>query len=283
MKLSVVLATKNEDKNVGDCLKSVLDIASEIIVMDEFSNDMTVQIAKKYGAKVDLFKHKKNFHETKQKAIEKAHSEWILLLDADERVSEQLASEIKIIINEGSVQVTKRNMQLFNHHSQIVKRREPDLWDDNDSVVGYFLPRVNYFIGKPLIHAGVYPDGVIRLFRNGKGYLPAVHVHEQVKLKGGVGWLNGEIKHHDSPTLRRYLVRLDRYTSEHAQFIAARKAPKNIMYLFYYSFCKAGLVFISMYLRHSGYKDKLRGFLWSFLSSSHYPIAYFKYWTGQVK
>lgn len=283
MKLSVVLATKNEEKNIGECLKSVATIASEIIVMDEFSTDNTAQIAKKYGAKVDLYKHKNNFHETKQKAIEKAHGEWILLLDADERVSEKLAEEIGIIINGGKISINKNNMRLFIRHSQIVKKREQDLWDENSEVVGYFLPRVNYFIGKPLIHAGVYPDGVIRLFKKGKGRLPAVHVHEQVKLKGNVGWLNGELKHHDSPTLRRYLVRLDRYTTEHAQFIAARHAPKNIIYLLYYSFYKAGLVFSRMYLRHGGYKDKIRGFLWCFLSSSHYTIAYFKYWTGQVK
>ena len=85
-KLSVVLATKNEEVNIVPCLASVKNIADEIIVFDEASTDKTKEIARKMGAKVYNYVHKKNFHETKQKAIEAATGDWILQLDADEQV-----------------------------------------------------------------------------------------------------------------------------------------------------------------------------------------------------
>ena len=85
--LSVVLATLNEEQNIGSCLESIKTIADEIIIVDESSTDKTREIAEKYGAKVIKVKHKENFHINKQKAIETATGDWILQLDADERVS----------------------------------------------------------------------------------------------------------------------------------------------------------------------------------------------------
>lgn len=85
--LSVVLATRNEEENLGRCLESVKSLADEIIVVDEYSTDKTVEIAKKYGAKVFLEPHHDNFHVTKQVALEKATGDWILQLDADEVVT----------------------------------------------------------------------------------------------------------------------------------------------------------------------------------------------------
>ena len=87
MKLSIVLAVKNEEKNLGECLESVSKIANEIIIVDEYSTDNTVKIAEKFGAKIYKNKHKKNFHESKELGLEKAKGEWILQLDADERVT----------------------------------------------------------------------------------------------------------------------------------------------------------------------------------------------------
>src|SRR3989344_6535724 len=105
-KLSVVLATKNEEENIARSLKSVKSIADEIIVFDEYSVDATRQIAKKLGVKVYKYKRKTNFHETKQKAIEKAKGNWILQLDADEAVTHELAKEISEVI-------TMDNKKLF--------------------------------------------------------------------------------------------------------------------------------------------------------------------------
>lgn len=99
MKLSVVLSTFNEEKNIGDCLKSVKDIADEIIVFDESSTDKTREIGESLGAEVFKVKHEALFHITKQKAIDAATGDWILQLDADERVTPSLGEEIRKVVN----------------------------------------------------------------------------------------------------------------------------------------------------------------------------------------
>ena len=100
MKLSVVLATYNEEENIGNCLSSVREIAEEIVIVDGTSKDKTVEIARKYGAKVKITTNKQIFHINKQMAIDMATCDWILQLDADERVSPELAKEIKEKIND---------------------------------------------------------------------------------------------------------------------------------------------------------------------------------------
>jgi len=281
--LSVVLATKNEGKNIGGCLESVKSIADEIIVFDEFSTDDTRNIAKKYGAKVYKFQHKVNFHETKQKAIDTAKGDWILQMDADERVTPKLAQEILEVINKNSdvlihrhIKIFKAN-KLFQKHSKIMTQRD-GLNFETGEIVAFMIPRLNYFIGKPLRHAGVYPDPAIRLIRKGKAYLPAKSVHEVMKVSGRVSWLTNYMEHHDSPTLARYLARANRYTTETAGQLKELNVPKNTWQLFNYTIIKPKLTFLKLYFRHRGYKDGVRGFLWSAFSAWHWPLAYWKYW-----
>jgi len=97
-KLSVVLATFNEEKNIGSCLASVKNLADEIVVVDEFSTDRTREIARSFGARVCQEPHEALFHLTKQKALAKAKGDWILQLDADERVTPELAREIREVL-----------------------------------------------------------------------------------------------------------------------------------------------------------------------------------------
>lgn len=276
MKLSVVLATRNEEENIGRCLESVKSIADEMIVVDEFSTDRTREIAERLGAKVYTEPHHDIFHITKQKALEYAQGEWILQLDADEAVTSELAKEITDTIN-GSDPVV--NNKLFTRHQELIERRDGKIGKDTGEVVGYFIPRRNMFLGKPLIHAGVYPDGVIRLVKNGKARFPQKSVHEQIELLGEVGWLSGDLLHYDSPTLKRYLSRLNRYTDLHAEELREQYVPKNILSWLYYTIAKPFAVFCSLFFRHKGFMDGANGFLWSFFSASHFPISYFKYLT----
>jgi glycosyltransferase involved in cell wall biosynthesis len=283
MKLSVVLATRNEEKNIAQCLESVKTIADEIIVVDEESSDKTEEIAERFGAKVIRTKHEPVFHITKQKAIDAATGDWILQLDADERVTGKLSQEIKEVLNMGVEEVKKRKFdpkkeKLFKKHQELIEKRDEKIGQGAGEVVAFFIPRVNYFLGKPLIHAGVYPDGVIRLIKKGKAHFPAKSVHEQMTVDGGIAWLASDLEHHDSPTLGRYFARLNRYTDLHAAELKERKAPKNIFYFFYYSIVLSLFVFLNLFIRHKGFLDGIRGFMWSLFSSWHYPIAYFKYW-----
>jgi len=278
-KLSVVLATRNEEENIGRCLDSVKDITDEIIVVDEFSEDQTRKIAEEHGAKVFTEPHHNIFHITKQKAMEKATGEWILQMDADEVVTPELGREILSVINGKPSSTTN---PLFIRHQKLIEERDGKIGKPGSMVVGYFIPRRNMFLGRPLIHAGVYPDGVIRLVKRGFARFPQKSVHEQIELDGEVSWLSGDLLHYDSPTLKKYLMRLNRYTDLHAKELEERKAPKNPFYFLYYSLFKPIFIFCKLYFRHLGILDGARGFLWSFFSATHYPIAYFKYITGKV-
>src|SRR5581483_1412425 len=96
------------------------------------------------------------------------------------------------------------NKKLFQRHQAILEARDGKIGDEEGEYNAFFFPRLNYFLGKYLRHGGVYPDGVIRLFRKGKAYLPCKDVHEQMVVKGKVGWLQNDLYHYDSPTFARY-------------------------------------------------------------------------------
>ncbi len=284
MKLSVVLATRNEEENIARCLKSVKDIADEIIVFDEYSTDNTKKIAESFGAKVYLEPHHDIFHITKQKAIDTAKGEWILQLDADEVVTPELAKELIFVTDGQSIIISDNKKQnLFERHQQLLEQRDGKLGKDTGEIVAYFVPRRNMFLGKPLIHAGVYPDGVIRLFKKGKAYLPCKSVHEQMVIDGKVSWLNGDLLHYDSPSLKRYLMRLNRYTDLHADELKENGVTKSLISFIQYAFIKPSFTFLNLFFRHKGFLDGVNGFLWSFFSALHFPIAYFKYVTQVVK
>jgi glycosyltransferase involved in cell wall biosynthesis len=277
MKLSVVLATRNEEENIIRCLESVKSIADEIIVIDEYSTDKTRYLAEKLGAKVYLEPHHPIFHITKQKALAKASGDWILQLDADEVVTPELSKEIVATLH-GSPPTIQNN--LFSRHQKLIEKRDGPIGKKTNEVVGYFIPRRNMFLGKPLIHAGVYPDGVIRLVKNGKAWFPQKSVHEQIQLDGEVRWLSGDLLHYDSPNLKRYLSRLNRYTDLIAKEYKDEKVSKNIFAFINYIIIKPKLTFFSLYFRHKGFLDGVPGFLWSFFSASRFAISYFKYLTS---
>jgi len=277
MKLSVILAVRNEEENIGRCLDSVKNIASEIVVVDEYSDDKTVDIAKKYGAKVFLETHHDIFHITKQKALDRATGEWILQLDADEVVTLELAKEIKLVVSHHPLAIGHKNQKLFLRHQKLIEKRDGKIGKPTGEIVGYFIPRRNVFLGKPLIHAGVYPDGVIRLIKRGKAHFPQKSVHEQIVLNGEVSWLSGNLLHYDSPTFEKYLTRLNRYTDLKAQELANEKVGKSFWNLLKFSILLPTYYFLLLYIRHLGFLDGMRGFVWSLFSAIHYPISYFKY------
>jgi len=286
IKLSVVLATRNEEENIARCLESIKEIAGEIIIFDEYSTDKTREIAEKFGAKVFLEPHHDIFHITKQKALQQAQGEWILQLDADEVVTKELAKEIMVIVSSdggqnGLLGGDDKKHKLFIRHQHLIEQRDGKIGSDSEEVVAYFIPRRNMFLGKPLIHAGVYPDPAIRLIKRGKAWLPAKSVHEIMKIDGKIAWLYNDMEHYDSPTLKRYLSRLNRYTDLKAQELKSSKTPKNIFSFLRFTILHPTYYFLLLFIRHKGFLDGVNGFLWSFFSAIHFPIAYFKYVTNK--
>jgi glycosyltransferase involved in cell wall biosynthesis len=230
------------------------------------------------------------FHQNKQKAIEAAKGEWILQLDADEALSDQLKKEIKNII------------------------------ESNSETVAYYIPRKNWFLTKFLEKGGQYPDYTIRLYRNGYARFPCKDVHENVEiisklqtepdhalrdktknsklktknikttnsnqeeieesknnLKTRIGYLKHPILHYADPNFERYLMRWNRYTSLEVENLKRLNIKK--LSFFQYFFIKPIITFFSMYFRHKGFIDGFPGFVFSLFSAIRFWVIYVKWWS----
>lgn len=282
LKLTVAIATYNEEENIKDCLASVKDIASEIVIVDGSSTDRTVEIARGVGAKVFVTDNPPIFHINKQKAFDRAGGEWILYLDADERVGKKLSEEILKVIGMDQAEVAayqqglkKRN--LFMRHLKILEQRDGRIGTETGDYVAFFVPRLNYFLGKFLKHGGVYPDGVIRLFKNKKAYLPAKDVHEQMIVSGRVGWLENDLIHYDSKTFGRYLKRNSRYIDLLSADLKKQHLKKNLINLADYMVLKPIHWFLMTTLKNKGILDGFPGIVFSFFSALRFPRAYWRY------
>jgi glycosyltransferase involved in cell wall biosynthesis len=258
-KISVVLATFNEEENIARCLGSIKDLADEIVVVDGTSKDRTVEIAKSFGAEVIVTTNPPNFHINKQKAIDKATGDWILQLDADEVVSEELANEITSVINN---QQSKKD-------------------NNNSNTNGYWMPRKNYFLGRFLMKGGQYPDYTVRLYRNGKGGLPQKDVHEQAVIEGKVGYLKEALLHYPYKNFSAYVSKWMRYNHLFAMQIEDEMKRKNIFGKIYYGvayfLAKPAHWMLTAYGRHKGFMDGWQGFVFAIMSALRFPVSYYLY------
>ncbi len=250
--LSVVLATYNEEKNLAACLDSLKDIADEIIVVDGSSTDKTIEIAKKYKAKVKITTNKPNFHINKQMAIDMATKDWILQMDADEHVSKELKEEIK--------EVLKKESEEFS---------------------GYWMPRKNWFIHKFLLKGGQYPDYTLRFYKRGKGRLPVKDVHEQAEVDGKVGYFKSALLHYPYKNFKHYLSKWNLYNNLFAAEIKEKESKKNIFLkvvsFFDYLLIKPIFWFLLTFIRHKGFMDLWAGFVFSLFSALRFPVSYILY------
>ena len=205
MKLSVIIITKNEAANIRACLDSV-KFANEWIIVDSGSTDGTQDIARAFGAKVIETTDWPGFGPQKNRALDAATGDWILSLDADERISDDLRDEILAAI-------------------------EQSVYDS------YYLPRLSSFCGRFIRHAGWYPDYIVRLFRKGAGRFSEDLVHENVRIQHGTtGKLKTPIIHYSYVDDDAYLRKLVQYSTLGAQqaFAAGKRSSfgKAILHAF---------------------------------------------------
>jgi len=249
IRLSVALATLNEERSLGNCLDSVKGLADEVVVVDGLSSDRTVEIAKFFGAKVIVTDNKPIFHINKQQAIDECQGEWILQLDADEVVTPELAEEIR----------------------QVVEK-------DTDLPVAYWIKRKKMFLGRWIKKGGQYPDPVIRLFRRKKAFLPCKSVHEQMVIEGEISWLKNPMLHFPTPSFSVYITKDNRYST----LTALQMKEKNLSLGLFDSMIQIILtplkVFLSIYIWHKGFLDGFPGFVFALYSGLHQMTAYIKYW-----
>lgn len=253
--LSIALATHNEEKLLATCLESIRDIADEIVIADGESTDGTLEIAKKYKAKVIATTNKSNFHINKQMAIDAAKGDLILQLDADEVVDETMKKFILKI------------------HKQVQAGEY-----DTSQPVAWWLKRKNFFLGSFLKKGGQYPDPVIRLFLAKKAYLPQKDVHEQMEVNGEIGWADGHLLHYGNPTFSDYLMKFNRYTSFKAGQLQEQHLTVSLASAIEYIVIKPVTTFLSLFLRHKGFVDGVAGFVFALMSGLHHAVAYIKLW-----
>ncbi len=237
-----VIISLDAEKTIEKAIDS-LSFCDKIMVVDGGSVDETVSIAKRKG--VILYERKfDNFKNQREFALSKVNTEWVIFLDADEVLEEELAREIK-------------------------KRIEESRAD------GFYLNRISYFLGKLIHHGGWYPDYSLRVFRKNKARMSENIIHERVIVDGRVEKIEkGRIIHYTDPDLFHYLKKLNHYTELSAKELFEKGRRANFFDLtlrpFYF--------FIRMYFLKLGFLDGIQGFILAICSAFHTFMKYAKLW-----
>ncbi len=246
MKLSVVVITKDEEAAIGRCLDSVR-WADEIVVLDSGSTDRTVVIARQHGARVEVSADWPGFGPQKNRALALAGGEWVLSLDADEWVPEDLAAEIRAAIV------------------------------SPDGHAGFELPRSSSFCGREMRHSGWWPDHILRLFRRDAARFSEDIVHERVLLDGRVGRLTRPLRHESFVSLHEVVDKMNRYSTAGAQMRVMRGKGGSVG-----AAVARGLwAFVRTYVLRAGFLDGREGFVLAVANAEGTYYRYLKAWLAR--
>jgi len=227
--LSVVIIAYNDAENLSECIKSISGLAEDIVVVDSGSTDSTEQVANSLGARV-FNREFDGFGSQKQYAVEQAHGEWILSIDTDERVTQELFEEIKTL-----------------------------LWID-PPFDGYRISIRNIYLGRHLKYGGKSPDYHIRLFRKEKGGFDMEHVHESIVIKGRIGRLKESLEHLAYPTVEHMVEKAGRYGRMRAEQLWRKGSRPTLALAWIYLVWRPGSRFLRRYILRLGFLDRFPGF-----------------------
>ena len=261
--LSVVFSVHNEEKLLEEALKSIKNLADEIIVVDNESYDKTVQIAKKYTKNIYEHKNTPNSLNTpKNYGFSKATGDWILSLDADERISSKLAEEIGSVISAtGSLRNFRQSMGVSQTSSN-----------------GYWLPRKNKIFGKWLTGGIWWPDYQLRLFKKDKGKFPAKHNHEFLTVDGDTAYLNNPLEHYSYTSIVQYVEKFT-YTYLENEVDNQISAGKKVNW--HDAIRMPSSDFVINFFVRQGYKDGLHGLILAMLQSFYMFLVFARIWERQ--
>lgn len=244
LSLSVVISVFNGEQILDDCLKSV-SFAKEIVVVNNSSADKTLEIAKKYTDKIFTRPNNPMLNVNKNFGFSKATEEWILCLDADERVTPELRDEIK--------------NQISNLKNEIN---------------GFWIPRKNIIFGKWIEHTGWYPDHQLRLFRKNRGKFPEKHVHEMIKVEGKVEYLKNDLLHHSYSTIFQFVNKFNIYVVNEAGQLIEEGYKFKWQDTIHFPVKE----FLSRFFAREGYKDGLHGLILSMLMAFYHLLIVAVVW-----
>jgi glycosyltransferase involved in cell wall biosynthesis len=247
-KLTVIIPVFNEEINIGDCIERIR-WADEILIVDSFSTDNTLEIVKKYDKTRIIQREYKYSTSQKNWAIPQAGNDWILLVDADERVSQELAEEIKNIIGTES------------------------------DTAAYRIKRQNYFLGKRMRYSGCQNDSVIRLFRKDLAKYEDKYVHGRLIVEGKIGMLNNPFSHYTVCNLEEYFEKMARYTT----WAALEKLKKGKKVNGLIIAVRTILVFLRNYILRLGFLDGIHGFILCSLSAFSEYVRLCKLWELRIQ
>jgi len=224
-RISILVPTFNEEKNIRDCLESV-KWADEIVIVDSYSYDNTVKIAREYTDKI-LQHEYINSASQKNWAIPQLSNEWIMIVDSDERVTPELKEEILKVLTDGT------------------------------SYNGFYIYRKNHFLAKEIKHCGWNKDKCLRLFRKGMGKYQEREVHADIILEGKVGYLKNKLIHYTFDSFAQYIKKWDRYTS----WASIDRGKKTKRVRWYYLTLRPLWRFIKQYILKLGFLDGKEGYI----------------------
>lgn len=238
----MVIVTKDEERNIREALESVREF-EDIVVVDAFSSDGTVDICREYTSRV-YRQEWMGYARQKQAAVDRAERPWVLILDADERVTPELKMEIseKIGGQEGAFS-------------------------------GYYLPRKSFFLGRWMRHSGWWPDYILRLFRKDAAHIEPREVHEKVMVNGAAGYLKGALEHYTYRTVSDFMRKMENYSTLSAREMGDKKAAPLISMVL-----NPFAVFIKMFFLRQGFRDGMHGFVLAGLYSVYTFLKYAKIW-----
>jgi glycosyltransferase involved in cell wall biosynthesis len=278
--LSVVIITYNEEASLPRTLESVMPLVrdgkGEIIVVDSGSTDRTVEIAKSFGAKVFVEKWK-GYAAQKNSALDKASGDWILSLDADERLDAGLAGEIFAASHgRGSSEIHDLlEGDSLKKVEAVLAPQELEKDGRSGYPTGFWLGRRNYFLGRWIKYGGFWPDPKLRLFQKGAARFENRLVHEDAKLLGGIsGTLKHSLIHHSYPTLSDYIDHMNRYSSLGAEMVGAKGQRFSVLNIV----VRPLATFIYNYFFRLGFLDGGEGLLLHLYHAVYVSWKYAKAW-----
>ena len=245
--VTAIVITKNEAEDIAAALKSV-SWADEVIVIDAESTDETVAIAREFTERVYV-RAWNGYIEQKNHAASLASHDWIFSLDADERVTPALASEIQALLR------------------------------GNPGHVGYRMPRVSFHFGRWMRTTDMYPDYQLRLYDRRRARWGGQYVHESVKVDGPVGYFKAELEHYPYRDLSEHLVRMDRYTTLAARQMYESGQRATFLNLLVHP----RVAFLRNYILKGGFRDGTAGLVISLVNSYYVFLKFAKLWELQRK